>query len=161
MYMDTSIRITSPDKLASLFQRAQHTGFLYTREDHPRFTLVEHTDRRTFEYLGEVPCTFEGVPDRQAGFVLMTRTPFTQQLIMRHWLACVLEPECICPQGARERYVCDTRLHWYGKCHRYDQSVLNIVVSRLYRPPIPVPVIPSDLYVIRRGEKVAYFPQVE
>ncbi|XP_071106310.1 uncharacterized protein [Haliotis cracherodii] len=156
MYMDASIRILTSD-LQELFDVAWKRGILVSDREHESFKMVEHTDPRTFAFFGEKPCYFENISEKQAGFLLMRRSPLLQLTIIRPWVECALSLECIAPQGSKINWFCSYYRHFLGECHRFDQSVLNIVISRTFHHTGDVPLIPSKYFKIDRNQRMNYF----
>ncbi|KAK5983788.1 hypothetical protein GCK32_010964 [Trichostrongylus colubriformis] len=77
-------------------------------------------------------------------FILRTEKTIT---ILKWWVLCALEKDCMAPPGSqlyckfgRERYT------QYGDCHRYDQSVINLLLENMYG-------CNPDNYVSRYGEE--------
>lgn len=68
-----------------------------------------------------------------AGAVLIYHTEQIHRHIMQWWLACSLDPQCV---ALTRQSGCDFRGEkWkqYAHCHRYDQSVLNILVTNFFQ----------------------------
>ncbi|XP_046583222.1 uncharacterized protein LOC124290520 isoform X2 [Haliotis rubra] len=156
MYMDASIRILTSD-LQELFDVAWKRGILVSDTEHESFKMVEHTDPRTFAFLGEKPCYFENIPEKQAGFLLLRQSRLLQLSIIRPWVECTLSLECIAPQGSKINWFCSYYRHFFGECHRFDQSALNIVISRIFHHTRKVPLIPSTFFKIDRNHRMNYF----
>ncbi|XP_067672322.1 uncharacterized protein [Haliotis asinina] len=156
MYLDASIRLLTP-YLQELFDVAWHRGILVSNTEHESFKMVEHTDPRTFGFFGEKPCYFEKIPEKQAGFLLLRRSRLLELSIIRPWVECALSLECIAPQGSKINWFCSYYRHYFGECHRFDQSALNIVVSRIFYHERKVPLIPGTFFKIDRNHRMNYF----
>ncbi|KAL6735736.1 hypothetical protein Aduo_006149 [Ancylostoma duodenale] len=70
--------------------------------------------------------------NHDAGFAFVAKTT-TSIEILKWYVLCALEKNCMAPPGARlycqfgrERYM------QYANCHRYDQSVINLLLSNSY-----------------------------
>ncbi|XP_052238581.1 uncharacterized protein LOC127849867 [Dreissena polymorpha] len=81
----------------------------------------------------EKACTFRNLSEIQAGFFIARTTPFVVQNILKPWIACALVIDCIVPhEGWQKYYRCGLHGNVYGDCHRYEQSVLAILLYRAY-----------------------------
>ncbi|XP_050398240.2 uncharacterized protein LOC126816091 [Patella vulgata] len=156
MYMDASIRFRRPN-LDDVFMLTREIGHMFLESVPLRKNLLpNHTHAKTFEYFDVNPCLFHERHEIQSGFVLMTRNNVYSNVIMKAWLSCCLQEQCVLPTGANWG-VCNRSSLVYHKCHRPDQSPLGITVHLLYHPPDTIPYIPPDVYVIRRDEVFNYF----
>ena len=91
--------------------------------------VYQRTKKITFDKLGEKePCLF-GYPEIQAGFTLISRNPFTMKYIMKPWVSCALTKDCMVIKG--NVLYCRGKKE-YHRCHRFDQSVLSIIILRLF-----------------------------
>ena len=92
-----------------------------------------------FNWFGATRDEFIDMYTLEANFLLFHRT-FTTSLIMKSWLTCAFDPNCIAPKGS----------HIYGTtfknlfglkcdrcgCHRFDQDALTIVNTFFFGHPI-------------------------
>jgi hypothetical protein len=62
----------------------------------------------------------------EANFLVVTDT-FLTRLIMKAWLTCSLEPECLITHGSPSRCSRDN----FG-AHRYDQSAMVIILTHFF-----------------------------
>ncbi|XP_061179338.1 uncharacterized protein LOC133187962 [Saccostrea echinata] len=125
MWVDSSIRLN--EKLNELFDRAKRTGIQILEGDG---SIAVRTHRKLFDFLKEEPCMFN-YPEVQPGWILMKRTEFTLKVLLRPILSCALQFGCMdFPNAAQFLYCKDpTKL---SACHRYDQSVHGIILTRLF-----------------------------
>jgi hypothetical protein len=79
-------------------------------------------------------CSKEILYDTQlgSGFMLVYRTPEIVRNVLKWWVLCALETECMGPKGAQLRcqFSNTDRFKTYAKCHRYDQSAINILLAK-------------------------------
>ena len=68
----------------------------------------------------------------EANSMIVINTPEVQTHIMKWLVTCALKEDCIAPVGAR--LYCDFNFpkDKFRGCHRYDQSLVNILVSNVY-----------------------------
>ena len=132
MYGDSSLRMISCDinkAVAHLFK----FPFLDSRP--LRYHTIEFTHDGMIQYLGYPPSRkfMAKVKTVQAGCWLMWANSIMQEKLIEPWLDCALHVECIGPKGARHHPCNLTDMNHDGRyvgCHRYDQSALNLILTR-------------------------------
>lgn len=102
----------------------------YKRVTFPNINLAFETDRRTFDALSENPCAFKNSFKFNAALIFIRKSPVTYKYIMRPWVSCALTKSCI--TADREPNSKCLGANRYGYCHRFDQSVLSIILNRLF-----------------------------
>ena len=124
LWLDSSIRLNNTDPY---FQKAKQYGFQGLKGDG---SISVRTNHRLFDVLGENPCDFN-YPEAQGGLVLIARSCLTLTFIMRPWVSCALEYGCMDFPNSKNYISCknDWKL---SVCHRFDQSVLGIILTRLF-----------------------------
>nr|XP_022291817.1 uncharacterized protein LOC111103092 [Crassostrea virginica]XP_022291818.1 uncharacterized protein LOC111103092 [Crassostrea virginica]XP_022291819.1 uncharacterized protein LOC111103092 [Crassostrea virginica] len=124
MWMDTSIRLKHIDPY---FKKAKRYGIQVL---HGSGSISVRTHQRLFETLNEKQCMFN-YPEIQAGLIIITRSCLTLTYIMRPWVSCALQYGCMDIPNAENYYDCTNE--WkLSSCHRSDQSVLGIILTRLF-----------------------------
>lgn len=128
--MDASFRLQT-NQLESVYRRAQRNGGIVFFTQGMKVTAGSNPV--LFRYivsdeleLGQVP-----MPGGD-GFIRNTRAVY--EGVMYWWFLCALEPDCIEPLGST--VVCRNISYSspaYIGCHRYDQSVLDTLVSNFYK----------------------------
>nr|XP_022295650.1 uncharacterized protein LOC111105581 [Crassostrea virginica] len=143
LWMDTSIRLNNTDPY---FQKAKRYGIQVLTG----YGLISvRTHRHLFEALRENPCLFN-YPELQAGLVLITRSCLTLTYIMRPWVSCALQYGCMDIPNAENFYDCSNERN-ISSCHRSDQSVLGIILTRLFNSRRHQFVLGNDFAEVCRG----------
>uniref|UniRef100_A0A2C9MA93 Uncharacterized protein n=1 Tax=Biomphalaria glabrata TaxID=6526 RepID=A0A2C9MA93_BIOGL len=156
VYQDTSIYWK--DTIAELLDRGDKLGLqIWGGKDMHNIPVT--TLKGTFDYFGEEPCAYLNYTSLQAGINVFKQTPFVVRTILEPWTKCALEPNCICPRCTRDHLYCFKPKKEIHMCHRFDQSVLSIITTKLfsyerYRFHMPGSDLNDGRYVnINRGQK--------
>lgn len=157
MWMDSSIRLTN-HSLFPLFQAASHRGIQIRKGGG---SLAFRTNRNTFRRLQEDPCRFIVFPEMETGWVLVKRNPFIMTAVMRPWVTCAIEPGCMSPLDFKNYIHCHPDRQYIGACHRFDQSVLGIILTRIfnYRINFVYFISKSEFGSVQRRDSPWYFPR--
>lgn len=124
MWLDTSIRLENTDPY---FVKAKCLGIQVLEGSG---SIAVRTQKRLFEHFQENQCMFN-YPETQTGVVIISRTHFTLNYIMRPWMACALEYGCMDFPNAETFLNCSKK--WIlSNCHRFEQSTLGIIMTRLF-----------------------------
>lgn len=131
IWADTSIRFTS--RLYQLIEIARFTSFAFIElGDWDGYAMTQPS---TFEFINEEPCLFTK-PSVDAGFGIYYRNPFTLKYVMRPWVSCALSVGCMALKNWQDNtkylHSCSDHTKWVFRCHRFDQSFLNILLVRLF-----------------------------
>ena len=87
-----------------------------------------------YQYLPSNLTELKRIQQKEAGDVLLYRTHHVYNNVIKWWVLCVLDKDCIAPIMER---VC----HWksndhykeYHNCHRFDQSAINVLLANFYK----------------------------
>jgi len=72
--------------------------------------------------------------------------------VFRWWFLCALEQNCIAP--TTDLYCKFNGRREYGKCHRYDQSALNILLANYFSNHYEAYVVTvGNVMTVERGSK--------
>ncbi|KAK6192277.1 hypothetical protein SNE40_003774 [Patella caerulea] len=155
MYMDTSIRLKTGN-LTRAFNQVKRSGISAIYTPFYNNFLPNHTFSKTFEYFNTKPCLFHGLHELQAGFNIVVKNNLYAYTIMRSWLTCCLQRNCVMPKGAEGRTPC-SGFKRYHMCHRNDQSALSIAVYMTNHNTVGSLGIPNELFSIKRRQEMEYF----
>ena len=122
IYGDTSVRY-----LTSNFDRLNIDNLLrgFSCRELPAHYLSCFTLSGTFSWFNESSTAFDDVYIAEAGFVAVNDN-FLSRLVLKTWVTCALDPECISPSNSRTQC---KRMTGMSGTHRYDQSAMVAVLS--------------------------------
>ena len=97
--------------------------------------IVQLTHAETLEYLNVTREAMQNVKGIEGGLVLF-KTNEVAMRVIDLWYDCAMHEDCIAPKKALH-VPCNFKLVKRGAteyigCHRFDQSVLNVVIVREY-----------------------------
>ncbi|KAK3607186.1 hypothetical protein CHS0354_007101 [Potamilus streckersoni] len=156
LWMDASVRFLT-GKLDNLFQMAVKDGVKLILGG---LGVGYRTDPLTFKYLGEDPCLYADKNEIEASFILLYRNHFTIETIMRPWVSCALTSGCMYFPGSQKRISCYNQ-KGLGFCHRFDQSIMSIILWRLYHANFGKVLIPGIFFDIQKENTSRYFESLE
>lgn len=154
-YVDSSIRFHSGD-LSPIVNSLKKTSML---TQFIGLDLVCYTNPRMFEWFGETKASYEQFYTIEANILLFHKN-FLTLLIMKAWVTCAFDSDCIAPPGSSVAGCCG--------CHRYDQDAITIVDSFFYGHPkdrankLPAYSFTkkeSYFFEVRRYEGMNYFKE--
>ncbi|GFN90458.1 hypothetical protein PoB_001696400 [Plakobranchus ocellatus] len=128
MYIEPTTRFKNPNSPNYLRLRGSRSYFLW---DPLIFTpVVAYTEKDMFDYFQEKRCTFSDCSMLTAEAIALYRTEETWHELMKPWLKCALNRDCIAPKYAMYSRCFHMRQPRTTGCHRYDMSALSIIVNR-------------------------------
>lgn len=135
--MDSSVRVNSPlDYFYKNFTKCADSKLscnlspwiLLTPSSH---SIYAATDGSIYDYLpmpenySKILCMW------QATVQLIYATTLIKENVLRYWVLCALEEECMVPTNSTIQCVfTSNRYETYAGCHRQDQSAINILLTR-------------------------------
>ena len=127
IYGDTSIRYRT-----SNFDRLVIDNSIrgFSCRELPGHYLPCFTLEGTFQWFDERYSSFNDIYIAEAGFVAVTDN-FLSRLVLKTWLTCALDQQCIAPRNSRTRC---SRKSGGMDTHRYDQSAMVVVLSFYFFP---------------------------
>lgn len=131
MWADASLNFFgSKNATYNFFKAAKEVGILGSKRPN-EFSTFYYTKKETFLYLNESPCLFS-LGEIGAGLITIWKTAFTWRYIVQPWLACALTENCMSHQNPKSLLKCKPKIDSLHRCHRLDQSVLGIILQRLF-----------------------------
>jgi len=134
-WMDTSLRFKT-SKLDQLFANVTKLGLMADDMGSGLIsTIAERTLQTTFNYLNEDPCAYATQREKQGGFLLIYANPFVTQYFLKPLVSCALSFGCMDPNRYSLLFLgCPPNDEPFkGQlCHRYDQSIVGILFTRLF-----------------------------
>ena len=149
--------VTSAADLNQLKYRGQRDFYLWLPETVTG--TIAYSSPLMFEFFKEQRCCYIDSSLVDMSAIVLYRTNTTWSSVMKPWLKCALNKNCIAPKLARYSGCFEMRSPRNTGCHRYDQSALSIILERVYSFSMK-----PEAYVIPRITRqqehyVEYFPQ--
>ncbi len=152
LYIDSSIRFLNSE-IAPIVNTCKNVGML---TQYIGLKLVCYTDPKMFEWFEEKPNSYEDFFTIEAN-ILMFHSSFLTSILMKAWITCAMDENCIAPPGSSTAGCCG--------CHRYDQDGLTIINSFFFGHPKDINFLPaysfttheSYFFEIRRYAGMKYF----
>ena len=127
MYCDASTRFQKD--IFRLHGLVHQTGIVVRKTLSP---ISAWTHPKTFRIFGQEPESFRYVQMAAAGVLLIEKKDFIVERVIKPWVQCALHEECIAPAGLHYP-PCPRGKHSFDfRCHRFDQSALNILLYRIF-----------------------------
>ena len=143
IYIDVSVRFHS-GLVEPALAASRRVGII-TRFTNAKLTCFAHT--KTVEWFGATDAAASAIAPAFASQALLLKTNFMAiernfltALVLKAWVTCALERECIAPVGASPTgglvasvFGCSASCD----CHRYDRAAISFVCSHFYGLPAP------------------------
>ncbi|XP_069108310.1 uncharacterized protein [Argopecten irradians] len=126
MWMDSSV-LYEGTPLDEVSLRTRQRGI---QAMHGAGAVCERTTKKSFDYLREKPCLFN-LPEVEATWIVISRNRFTLEYVMKPWVSCGLSYNCMEFKNSQLYKGC-MGFSKFHKCHRFDQSILGIIINRLF-----------------------------
>lgn len=134
IYVDTSIKFLT-NEIDHIVKTVKDVGML---SRYIQLHVKCFTDERMFHWFNESPDSFDNIYTLEANLLVFHRT-FLTSLIMKAWVSCALDRDCIAPPGS---HIYGGPKNWINGCsqtscgcHRFDQDALSIVNTYFYGFP--------------------------
>ncbi|KAL8585128.1 hypothetical protein ACOMHN_013144 [Nucella lapillus] len=139
IWIDASIRFRRSDPCPEMFKRARENGF---------------QSKRTWGSIA-----YSAFSEMEANFMIWYNDKFTREAIVKPWLSCALEVNCMCIHNYTNYLDCrpGPPRRVYERCHRFDQSGMGIIFSKLYLGSRPMLFVPNNKVQIKRRTEMDFF----
>ena len=129
-WLDTSVILETAD-LDPLFIQAKKQGVMSRSGGH---LLVAHTHEDTFRFLQEPPCLYRKFKEFIGRLLILhSDNRLVNDYVIQPWVKCALTEECMKTKQNTGGKLLACRSHTiYHSCHRYDQSILSLLIYRLF-----------------------------
>jgi hypothetical protein len=153
LYVDSSVRLLSSE-IQPVMNVLSELGILTQILN---FNLVCYTNPKMFDWFGLDVVEYADAFTIDANILMFKRT-FETELVMKAWVTCALDRDCIAPPGSRLGRCCG--------CHRFDQDAITLISSLFFvhsRPSSPVytPISFSydenQFFKVMRNTRMHYF----
>ncbi|XP_071114322.1 uncharacterized protein [Haliotis cracherodii] len=143
IWADSSVRFTTSN-LTSVLEEVRERGMMVSTSS---ISTAIHTDPRMYDYFGVTSCLMSRFRELEGGFLLWHNSFYTQHAILSPWLACAFSPKCMYlykTPAPSSVYDCRMKVRTYGTCHRFDQSAMSSILSKLYGDNV-------GFFIVRKG----------
>lgn len=137
IYFDASVRFTCPGFLTDITVVMETSGIALVDETgHSTFAA---THPSMYQHLHPDIPTIQKSMQLGGGLYGILNTPTMLEKVMNPLVNCSLNKDCISPTGAN--LGCSFKKgplkdKTYANCHRFDQSALNILLTKLFKDNI-------------------------
>ncbi|XP_067671904.1 uncharacterized protein [Haliotis asinina] len=151
LWADASTRFTNTNMMP-LLKQIKASGVMMSKIIR---ALGQHFAPKMMEYYGERSCHFSPYWEFEANFIGLANDRFVREAIVAPWVSCAFAPDCMCPEGSHKMLKCNVKVRGYNKCHRFDQSSLNIILIKLFQDNMQKMTMPKSLFHdIKRGDRL-------
>ena len=127
IWLDSSIRFTTGN-LTLFFEMTLSSGVTLLK--YSGSNIDGHTHPQMFETLNEPRCLYRKSSMNPASAVALFAKDYIIEGIMKPWVKCALVERCMqTTTPFKSMTACNER---NPVCHRYDQSAINILITRLF-----------------------------
>ncbi|XP_070180536.1 uncharacterized protein [Littorina saxatilis] len=158
VWMDACIRwntSTTSTSLDTLFQRCRQRGHQCINDSG---SIAVRTVQSMTNFYGDQQCLYSPFGEMLSGFEMFYMDRFTKEVILEPWISCAFDQRCMCVKDFFWQFHCTgAPPRQYGRCHRFDQSSLGIIYSKILLDNRPIIYLPPTYVRVAREEKVDWF----
>lgn len=155
VWMDASVRLTK-EGLKETLQDAQIQGIITPSGGG---LMSRHIDTRMMNYFNTTACFYSQHKMLASGLIFLQNGQFVRDAVITPWAVCAVNRNCMCPENSQ--LFCNMKIRRYGKCHRYDQAGLSMILSKLFGNYMDSLRLKKLSYTFERGDKFEYFDYLE
>ena len=133
MWMDSSTRLQT-NQLRNVYNKIMETDgvalFHVTQS-----SIYAFTDPQMYSYLPSDTKRLKETVMFGANVVIMYRTEKFYNEVFRYWLYCAIDGDCMAPPNSTlfcPSLLSNVKNFHFPRCHRQDQSALNVLLANLY-----------------------------
>ncbi|XP_046557593.1 uncharacterized protein LOC124266834 [Haliotis rubra] len=158
VWMDASVRFSN-NIIKPLLDDAERRGMVLASGTN---SVGQHTLQVTMNYMKEDVCTLAPVLEHEATFIMFHNKQWVREAVVKPWAVCAVSDKCMCPRDPEYDTYCNVHIHKYKKCHRYDQTAINIILAKLFRDHTSSFLsLYYDYVSLLRGDTYRYFDELE
>ena len=129
LWMDASVRLTTGDITPAISKARNSGGIAVLTLSYTSVYSITHP--MVYAYLPTNITKAKYQQTAQSGFLLVYKTREIYQHVLKWFVLCSLTSHCIAPTYRATCNFTDFYL-LYGGCSRFDQSVLNVLLSNYF-----------------------------
>ena len=161
-WVDASIRFKpDPKYVLNLLDRSRKRGI---QMGWSATTISKTTLPSMFHFFGDEACAYVPYNQGLSGVVIFHNEWLVRRVVLEPWAACALSAQCMCPQTGVDLFKARITCHmnrgkyFYGICHRFDQSALSILLTKLYQENVNHVMLRdiTQFVDIKRGDQRPY-----
>ncbi|XP_071115123.1 uncharacterized protein [Haliotis cracherodii] len=160
VWMDASVRFSN-NVIKPLLDDVERRGMVIYPGGN---SVAQHTLQVAMTYMKEDICSLAPVLEHQATFMVFRNELLIREAVVKPWVACAMSPNCMCPRDPHLDLHCNIYIHNYNKCHRFDQSAINIILTKLFRSHTSTFYSAYGMHPkvkLMRGQRDNYFHELE
>ncbi|XP_076434632.1 uncharacterized protein LOC143274644 [Babylonia areolata] len=155
VWMDASIRWKKSTPLAEMFSRAKSIGY-QTR--HNAGSIAARTQASMAQFFGDHLCQYSPFTEMETGLGFYYNDRFMREAILKPWLSCAFNTDCMCVKDSAGLRNCRRRGKTrYAMCHRWEQSSIGMIFSKLFLDKRPMLYVPRNAVRVAKGDKMSWF----
>lgn len=155
IWMDSSIHWSGVSPLEPLFQRAKEHG-LQLRQS--QFSMSLRTGLQMFKFYKDLPCQYSSFAEIESGVGIYHNDQFVREAVLDPWVSCAFDTDCMCVDNFKKLLGCsNVPPRRDGQCHRFDQSSLAVIVSKLFLHRRGALILPPASHSVLRGQMLDWF----
>ncbi|XP_076473055.1 uncharacterized protein LOC143302325 [Babylonia areolata] len=155
VWMDASIRWQETTPVLKMFSRAKYHGY-QTRENGG--SIAVRTQEGMAKFFGDELCQYSPFGELPTGLMFLYNDRFTREAILKPWLSCAFNTDCMCIKDSARLGNCGRKIKGrYAVCHRWEQSSIGMIFSKLFLDKRPMLYVPHNSIRVARGHRMNWF----